>query len=163
MSLVSHYPENMELLESINIYFIPNLQAPKRFTPLILSPSTWLFFTVRSLFIKLGSFLADKYVKNWPANPFGGTQLKMLEFFSLVYFWNLKINVVGTALSFVHAFFRYEAIKDSPWYAKVFIALILSWGFALVVFLGRVCLEILNNVSLPTLDQINETIKELDK
>ncbi len=34
MSLVSHYPENMELLESINIYFIPNLQALKRFTPL---------------------------------------------------------------------------------------------------------------------------------
>ena len=87
----------------------------------------------------------------------------MLEFFNLVYFWNLKINVVATALSFVHAFFRYNAIKDSPWYVKVFIALILSWGFALVIFLGRVCLEILNNVSLPTLDQINETIKELDK
>ena len=87
----------------------------------------------------------------------------MLEFLNLVYFWNLKINVVTTALSFIHTFFRYEAIKDSPWYVKVFIALILSWGFALVFFLGRVCLEILNNVSLPTLDQINETIKELDK
>jgi len=60
MSLVFHYPKNMELIESINIYFIPNLQALKRFTPLIRSPSTRLFFTVRSLFIKLGSFLADK-------------------------------------------------------------------------------------------------------
>ncbi len=87
----------------------------------------------------------------------------MLEFLNLVYFWNLKINMVGTALSFVHAFFRYDATKSSPWYVKVFIALILSWGFALTVFLGRVCLEILNNVSLPTLDQINQTIKELDK
>jgi len=87
----------------------------------------------------------------------------MLEFFNLVYFWNLKINVVATALSFVHAFFRYGAVRRSPWYVKVFIALILSWGFALTIFLGRVCLEILNNVSLPTLDQINETIKELDK
>jgi hypothetical protein len=75
----------------------------------------------------------------------------MLEFFNLVYFWNLKINMVTTALSFGHAFFRYEAIKESPWYIKIFIALILSWGFALVVFLGRVCLEILSNVSLPTL------------
>lgn len=87
----------------------------------------------------------------------------MLEFFNLVYFWNLKINIVATSLSFVHTFFRYQAIKDSPWYVKVLIALILSWGFALVFFLGRVCLEVLNNVSLPTLDQINETIKELDK
>ena len=87
----------------------------------------------------------------------------MLEFFNLVYFWNLKINVVGTALSFVHAFFRYDAIRSSPWYVKVFIALILSWGFALVVFLARVCFEILSNVSLPSLDQVNETIKELDK
>ena len=87
----------------------------------------------------------------------------MLDFINLVYFWNLKINVVGTALSFFYAFFRYEAIRSSPWYVKVFIALILSWGFAFVVFLGRVCFEILNNVSLPSLDQINETIKELDK
>jgi hypothetical protein len=87
----------------------------------------------------------------------------MLEFFNLVYFWNLKINVVGTALSFAHAFFRYDAVKSSPWYVKIFVAIILSWGFALVVFLARVCFEILNNVSLPNLDQINETIKELDK
>ena len=87
----------------------------------------------------------------------------MLEFLNLVYFWNLKINVVATALSFAHAFFRYEAIKESPWYVKVFIALILSWGFALMFFLGRVCWEILNNISLPSLDLINETIKELDK
>jgi hypothetical protein len=87
----------------------------------------------------------------------------MLEFFNLVYFWNLKINVAATVLSFVHAFFRYDAIRNSPWYVKVFIAIILSWGFALVVFLGRACFEILNNVSLPTLEQINERIKELDK
>ena len=60
-------------------------------------------------------------------------------------------------------FFGMMRLKSSPWYVKVLVALILSWGFALVVFLGRVCLEILNNVSLPTLDQINETIKELDK
>ena len=86
----------------------------------------------------------------------------MLEFFSLVYLWNLKINAVGTALSFAHTFFRYEAIKESPWYVKIFIALMLSWGFALLIFLGRVCLEILNNVSLPSLDQINETIRQLD-
>jgi hypothetical protein len=86
----------------------------------------------------------------------------MLEFFNLVYFWNLKINVAGTALSFAHALFRYKAIKDSPWYVKVFIALMLSWGFALMVFLGRVCLEILNGASLPTLDQINDAIRELD-
>jgi hypothetical protein len=87
----------------------------------------------------------------------------MLEFISLVYFWNLKINAVATALSFFHSFFRYQAIKESPWYVKVFIAVMLSWGFALLVFLGRVCWEILNNVSLPNLDQVNETIKELDK
>ena len=87
----------------------------------------------------------------------------MLDFINLVYFWNLKINVVGTALSFVHVFFRYDAIKSYPWYVKVFIALIMSWGLALVVFLGRICFEILNNVSLPTLGEINETIKELDK
>jgi hypothetical protein len=88
----------------------------------------------------------------------------MLEILNSIYFWNLKINVVGTALSFFHAFFRYEAIRSSPWYVKVFIALILSWGFAMVVFLGRVCFEVLNNASIPTtLQQINETIKELDK
>ena len=87
----------------------------------------------------------------------------MLEFFNLVYFWNLKINVVGTALSFAHAFFRYDAIRSSPWYVKVFIALILSWGFALLLFLGRICFEILSNASLPNLDQINDTIRELDK
>ena len=88
----------------------------------------------------------------------------MLEILNSIYFWNLKINVVGTALSFFYAFFRYEAIRSSPWYVKVFIALILSLGFAMVVFLGRVCFEVLNNASIPTtLQQINETIKELDK
>ena len=88
----------------------------------------------------------------------------MLEIFNSIYLWNMKINIVGTALSFFYAFFRYETIRSSPWYVKVFIALILSWGFALLVFLGRVCLEVLNNASIPaTLQQINETIKELDK
>ncbi len=87
----------------------------------------------------------------------------MLDFINLVYFLNLKLNAVATGLSFLHAFFRYDAIRSSPWYVKVFFALMLSWGFALMFFLGRVCWEILNNVSLPTLEQVNETIKELDK
>jgi hypothetical protein len=87
----------------------------------------------------------------------------MLEFINLVYFWNLKLNAVATGLSFLHAFFRYDAIKGSPWYIKIFIALMLSWGFALMFFLGRVCLEVLTNVSLPSLEHVNETIRELDR
>ncbi len=86
----------------------------------------------------------------------------MIDFINLVYFWNFKVNAVVTVLAFLHAFFRYDAIKSSPWYVKVFIALLVSWGFSLLFFLVRVCLEILNNVSLPSLEQINEAIKEID-
>lgn len=87
----------------------------------------------------------------------------MVDFISLVYFWNFKVNAVVTGLAFLHAFFRYHAIKGSPWYTKVFIALVLSWGFALMFFLGRVCFEVLTNASLPSLEQVNEAIRELDK
>ncbi len=87
----------------------------------------------------------------------------MLEFINLVYFWNLKANAIATGLAFLHSFFRYDAIKGSPWYVKIFVALILSWGFALMLFLGRVCFEVLTNVSVPSLEQVNEAIRELDK
>ena len=113
--------------------------------------------------LNLDRFLPINKLRTGPANPFGGIQFKMLEFINLVYFWNLKANAVATGLAFLHSFFRYDAIKGSPWYIKIFVALILSWGFALMLFLGRVCFEILTNVSVPSLEQVNEAIRELDK
>jgi hypothetical protein len=87
----------------------------------------------------------------------------MLELFNLVYFWNPKINVVGTALAFVFTFFRYKAIADLPWYGKVLIALLLSWGFALLVFLARVCWELLCNAPIPTMGELREAVREIDE
>lgn len=87
----------------------------------------------------------------------------MLEFVSLIYLWNLKITVVGTLLAFLFTFYRYRAIEDSSWLAKVLIALILSWGFSFVVFLGRVCWEILDTMGLPTLANLKDVIQELDE
>jgi cytochrome b561 len=87
----------------------------------------------------------------------------MLELFKLVYFWNPKINAVGMALAFLFAFFRYKAISDLPWYAKVLIAILLSWGFAVLVFLARVCWEVLNNAPIPTMGELKEAMRELDE
>ena len=86
----------------------------------------------------------------------------MLEFFNLIYFWNPKINAVGTALAFVFAFFRYKAIADLPWYGKVLIALLLSWGFAIVVFLARVCWDVLSNAPIPSMGELRDATRELD-
>ena len=83
----------------------------------------------------------------------------ILQFFKMVYFWNLKVNAVATVLGFGLAFCGYKAIRESPWLTKVFIALMLSWGFASVAFLGRVCWEILNNTSLPTWAQLKGAIR----
>lgn len=87
----------------------------------------------------------------------------MLELFNIVYLWNPKINAVGTALAFVFTFFRYKAIADLPWYGKVLIALLLSWGFALLVFLARVCWELLNNVPLPAMGDLRDAVREIDE
>ena len=76
--------------------------------------------------------------------------LIILQFFKMVYFWNLKVNAIATVLGFGLAFYGYKAIRESPWVTKVFVALMLSWGFASLVFLGRVCWEILNSASFPT-------------
>jgi hypothetical protein len=87
----------------------------------------------------------------------------MLEFVSLIYFWNLKVTAIVTLLAFLFTFYRYRSIEDSSWLAKVLIALILGWAFSFVVFLGRVCWEILENVGLPTLANLKDVIQELDE
>ena len=81
-----------------------------------------------------------------------------LEFFKMIYSWNFVVNAVGTALGFGFAFYWYKAVKDLHWSAKVFVALLLSWGFVSLVFLGRVCWEILNQVSFPTLADLKSAM-----
>jgi len=87
----------------------------------------------------------------------------MLAFFKIIYFWNLTANAVGTVLGFVFAFYQYKAIKGSPWFTKVFVAIMLSWGIASLFFLGRICWEILNSTAFPTLAELKGAMKELDK
>ena len=60
----------------------------------------------------------------------------ILQFFKMVYFWNLTVNAIATALGFGFAFYRYKAVRESNWYTKIFVAIMLSWGFALLVFLN---------------------------
>jgi hypothetical protein len=76
--------------------------------------------------------------------------LIILQFFKMVYLWNFKVNALATVLGFGLAFYGYKAIRQSPWVTKVLIGLMLSWGLVSLVFLGRVCWEILNSASLPT-------------
>ena len=85
--------------------------------------------------------------------------LIILQFFKMVYLWNLKVNAIATVLGFGLAFYGYKAIRESPWFTKVFIALMLSWGFASLVFLGRVCWEILNSTSFPTWTDLKGAIR----
>ena len=100
---------------------------------------------------EIESLRADMFLRPAKQSPKGGLHtLIILQFFKMVYFWNLKVNAIATVLGFGLAFYGYKAIRESPWFTKVFIALMLSWGFVSLVFLGRVCWEILNNTSFPT-------------
>jgi len=83
----------------------------------------------------------------------------VLEFFKMIYSWSFAVNAVGTVLGFGFAFHWYKPVKDSHWFAKVFVALLLSWGFVSLVFLGRVCWEILNNAPYPTLAELKRAMQ----
>ena len=87
----------------------------------------------------------------------------VLQFFKMVYFWNLKVNAIATVLGFGLAFYGYKAIRESPWFTKIFVAIMLSWGLVSLAFLGRVCWEILNSAAFPTLAELKGAMKELDK
>ena len=83
----------------------------------------------------------------------------VLEFLKMVYSWNFVVNAVGTVLGFGFSFYGYKAVKDSHWFAKAFVALLLSWGFVSLVFLARVCWAILNNAAYPTLAELKRAMQ----
>ncbi len=83
----------------------------------------------------------------------------ILEFFKMIYSWNFAVNAVGTALGFGFAFHWYKPVKDSHWFAKAFVAVLLTWGFVSLVFLGRVCWEILNDASYPNLAELKRAMQ----
>lgn len=83
----------------------------------------------------------------------------ILELFKIIYSWSFAVNAVGTALGFGFVFYWYKAVKDLHWFAKVFVALMLGWGFVSLVFLGRVCWEIFNNVPFPSLAELKRAMQ----